>query len=164
MADESDITNEQIAALGQAAQRAKDQFGEASDEYKQATKNLQNAALAQNRNTKATQANTQSAYAATTASGAMAQGLGKVTTGTVAYARKLSEAASDMRENRESFTSLDSSIRMTGDAVSMIGKTAGLAFDAIGDMVVVLTNLSELRGYNIEECIALELPNLMLAG
>ena len=32
MADESDITNEQIAALGQAAQRAKDQFGEASDE------------------------------------------------------------------------------------------------------------------------------------
>jgi NTP pyrophosphatase (non-canonical NTP hydrolase) len=25
--------------------------------------------------------------------------------------------------------------------------------DAIGDMVVVLTNLSELRGYNIEECI-----------
>ena len=25
--------------------------------------------------------------------------------------------------------------------------------DAIGDMVVVLTNLAELRGYNIEECI-----------
>ena len=25
--------------------------------------------------------------------------------------------------------------------------------DAIGDMVVVLTNLAELRGYNIEKCI-----------
>jgi len=25
--------------------------------------------------------------------------------------------------------------------------------DAIGDMVVVLTNLAKLRGYNIEDCI-----------
>ena len=134
MADESDITNEQIVALGQAAQRAKDQFGEASDEYKQATKNLQNAALAQNRNTKATQANTQSAYAATTASGAMAKGMYKVTTGTVAYAAKLAEAASDLRENRENFTSLNSSIELTGNAMKFTGKAVGAVGDGLGDL------------------------------
>ena len=61
MAD-ADITNEQLEQLARAAENAKAQFGEMSDEHKQATKNLQNAALAQNRNTKATQANTQSAY------------------------------------------------------------------------------------------------------
>ena len=109
MADESDITNEQIIALGRAAENAKAQFGEMSDEHKQATKNLTNAALAQHRNTKATKDNTASTKDATTASGAMAKGMYKVTTGTVAYATKLAEAASELRENRENFTSLKNS-------------------------------------------------------
>jgi len=134
MADESDITNEQLEALGRAAQRAKEQFGEMSDEHKQATKNLTNAALAQHRNTKATQANTQSAYAATTASGAMAKGMYKVTTGTVAYAAKLAEAASDLRENRENFTSLNGSIELAGNAMKFTGKAVGAVGDGLGDL------------------------------
>lgn len=146
MADESDITNEQIAALGQAAQRAKDQFGEASDEYKQATKNLTNASLAQNRNTKATQANTQSAYAATTASGAMAKGMYKVTTGTVAYATKLAEAASELRENRENFTSLNSSIELTGNAMKFAGKAVGAVGDGLGDLASSIPVVGGLFG------------------
>ena len=146
MADESDITNEQIAALGQAAQRAKDLYGEASDEYKQATKNLTNASLAQNRNTKATQANTQSAYAATTASGAMAKGMYKVTTGTVAYATKLAEAASELRENRENFTSLNSSIELTGNAMKFAGKAVGAVGDGLGDLASSIPVVGGLFG------------------
>jgi len=108
--------------------------GPDSPEFKKAQKDLDNLQRSLTGSTRATKDNTASTKDATTASGAMAQGLGKVTSGTVAYAAKLAEAASDMRENRESFTSLDSSIRMTGDAVSMVGKTAGMAVDAIGDM------------------------------
>ena len=133
--DEQEL-KQAIEQLSQLIDRmARDKSGPDSPEFKKAQKDIDNLRRSLTGSTKATKDNTASTKDATTASGAMAQGLGKITTGTAAYAVKLAEAASDMRENRESFTSLDSSIRMTGDAVSMIGKTAGLAFDAIGDMV-----------------------------
>ena len=134
MAD-ADITNEQLEQLARAAQTAAQQYGEQSEEYKKAKKDLQNASMAQNRNTKATQENTKSAYAATTASGAMAKGMYNVATGTVAYAAKLSAAASDLRESRENFTSLNGSIEMAGNAMTFAGKTVGMVGDAAGDMV-----------------------------
>ena len=137
MAD-ADITNEQLEQLARAAQNAKAQFGEMSDEHKQATKNLTNAALAQHRNTKATKDNTASTKDATTASGAMAKGMYKVTTGTVAYATKLAEAASELRENRENFTSLNGSIELTGNAMKFAGKAVGAVGDGLGDLVSVL--------------------------
>ena len=132
--DDADITNEQLEALARAAENAKKNFGEMSDEHKQATKNLTNAALARHRNTKATQANTQSTAAATTASGAMAKGMYKVTTGTVAYAAKLAEAAGDLRENRENFTSLNGSIELAGNAMKFTGKAVGMVGDGLGDL------------------------------
>lgn len=125
-------------AIEQLSQRidqlARDKSGPDSPEFKKVQKDLDNLRRSLTGSTKATKDNTESTKDATTASGAMAKGLGKVTTGTVAYARKLSEAASDLRENRENFTSLNSSIELTGNAVSMVGKTAGMAVDAIGDM------------------------------
>jgi hypothetical protein len=124
-----------IEQLSQLIDRmAQDKSGPDSPEFKKVQKDLDNLRRSLTGSTKATKDNTESTKDATTASGAMAKGLGKVTTGTVAYAAKLAAAASDMRENRENFTSLNSSIELTGNAVSMVGKTAGMAVDAIGDM------------------------------
>ena len=38
-------------------------------------------------------------------------------------------------------------------AMSLLKKNDDEFCDAIGDMVVVLTNLAKLKGYNIEDCI-----------
>jgi hypothetical protein len=135
MADNDDLLQE-LQRLNNNVQQALRASGGNADapDVKKAKKALDDYAVSMMRGTKATKDNTASTKDATTASGAMAQGLGKVTSGTVAYAAKLAAAASDMRENRENFTSLNSSIELTGNAVSMIGKTAGMAVDAIGDM------------------------------
>ena len=164
MADESDITNEQIIALGRAAENAKAQFGEMSDEHKQATKNLTNAALAQHRNTKATKDNTASTKDATTASGAMAKGMYKVTTGTVAYATKLAEAASELRENRENFTSLNGSIELTGNAMKFAGKAVGAVGDGLGDLVSVLPLVGGVAGAFVSGVSKLAAAAMQAAG
>jgi len=38
-------------------------------------------------------------------------------------------------------------------AMSLLRKDEAEFQDAVGDMVVVLTNLAKLKGYNIEDCI-----------
>ena len=135
MADNDDIIQELQRLNNNVDQALRASGGNAdAPDVKKARKAADDYAVSMLRGTKATKDNTESTKDATTASGAMAKGLGKVTTGTVAYAAKLAAAASDMRENRENFTSLNSSIELTGNAVSMIGKTAGMAVDAIGDM------------------------------
>ena len=163
MAD-ADITNEQLEQLARAAQNAKAQFGEMSDEHKQATKNLTNAALAQHRNTKATKDNTASTKDATTASGAMAKGMYKVTTGTVAYATKLAEAASELRENRENFTSLNGSIELTGNAMKFAGKAVGAVGDGLGDLVSVLPLVGGVAGAFVSGVSKLAAAAMQAAG
>ncbi len=45
-------------------------------------------------------------------------------------------------------------IEETGELAKAILKNDEVEFvDAVGDIVVVLTNLSKLKGYNIEDCI-----------
>jgi len=135
MADNDDLLQELQRLNNNVIQALKASGGNAdAPDVKKARKAADDYAVSIMRGTKATKDNTASTKDATTASGAMAKGLGKVTSGTVTYAAKLAAAASDMRENRENFTSLNSSIELTGNAVSMIGKTAGMAIDAIGDM------------------------------
>ena len=94
--------------------------------------------MAQNRGTKATDSNTKSTDQATTASGAAAKGLYKMSTGAADATRTFVEAASSVRENRENFESLNPAIKLTGNTVSMVGKGAGLAADALGDAIPLI--------------------------
>jgi len=52
----------------------------------------------------------------------------------------------------------DKGIYNSGDSrtqyVKLMEEAGELVIDAIGDMVVVLTNLAKLRGHNIEDCVA----------
>ena len=146
MADNDDLLQE-LQRLNNNVQQALRASGGNADapDVKKAQKAANDYAVSMMRGTKATKDNTASTKDATTASGAMAKGLGKVTSGTVTYAAKLAAAASDMRENRENFTSLNSSIELTGNAVSMSGKTAGMAVDAIGDMAGSIPVVGSVR-------------------
>jgi len=113
---------------------ARDKSGPDSPEFKKAQKDIDNLRRSLTGSTKATKDNTESTKDATTASGAMAKGLGKITSGTVAYAAKLAEAASDLRENRENFTSLNGSIELAGNAMKFTGKAVGAVGDGLGDL------------------------------
>tara|TARA_B100001057_G_scaffold178193_1_gene178978 strand:- start:6337 stop:8607 length:2271 start_codon:yes stop_codon:yes gene_type:complete len=46
---------------------------------------------------------------------------------------RFGEAASDIRENRESFTSLNPAIKLTGDTIKKAGSLTGGVVDALGD-------------------------------
>ena len=111
-----------------------------------AIKDMNAYSMAQTRGTKATDANTKSTDKNTTASGAAAKGLYKMSTGAADATRTFVEAAGSVRENRENFESLNPAIKLTGNAVSMVGKGAGLAADALGDAVPVIGSFISAGG------------------
>jgi len=62
-----------------------------------------------------------------------ASNVSNAATRTVNLAAGMASAAGDIRENRESFTSLNPAIKLTGDAISKAGSLTGGVVDALGD-------------------------------
>ena len=65
--------------------------------------------------------------------GRFAGGISNLANRTVNLGKDLNDAAVDIRENRESFTSLNPAIKLTGDAISKAGSLTGGVVDALGD-------------------------------
>ena len=65
--------------------------------------------------------------------GRFAGGISNLASRAVNLGKDINDAAVDVRENRESFTSLNPAIKLTGDAISKAGALTGGVVDALGD-------------------------------
>ena len=84
-------------------------------------------------NQDATKKNTDAVDKGTSSVGRFAGGVSNLASRTVSLAKNLNDAASDVRENRESFTSLNPAIKLTGDTIAKTGQLTGGVVDALGD-------------------------------
>ena len=132
MAD--DQTIEELTRAVQALQQAMAQ-GKTVDpkEVDRLDKALKNAARGSKAQSDAQKIQTEATDKNTKGMGRFAGGISNAATRTVNLAAGMAGAASDIRENRESFTSLNPAIKLTGDAISKAGSLTGGVVDALGD-------------------------------
>ena len=84
-------------------------------------------------NRDATKKNTDEVDKSTTGMGRFAGGVSNLASRTANLAKNFNDAATDVRENRESFTSLNPAIKLTGDTIAKTGQLTGGVVDALGD-------------------------------
>jgi len=132
MAD--DQTIEELTRAVQALQQAMAQ-GKTVDpkEVDRLDKALKNAARGSKAQSDAQKIQTEATDKNTKGMGRFAGGISNAATRTVNLAASMAGAASDIRENRESFTSLNPAIKLTGDTIKKAGSLTGGVVDALGD-------------------------------
>ena len=102
-------------------------------EVEKVNRALQNASKSSKAQSDAEKMQTEATNKGSKGIGRFAGGISNLASRTASYAKDLNDAASDIRENRESFTSLNPAIKLTGDAISKAGQLTGGVVDALGD-------------------------------
>ena len=131
--------NETIEELTRAVQALQQQIAQGKTvdpkEVDRLDKALKAAGRSSKMNTDAQNANTKGVDQNTSGLGRFAGAVSNLASGTANLTVRFNTAASDIRENRESFTSLNPAIKLTGDTIRKTGQIAGGVVDAFGDLL-----------------------------